>query len=301
MRVLITGLPLFSKRLAEDLQNFDNANSYKFYNTYYSKLDLIRFLLAVPFCDIVISLNGVTERSRTLNWVMKWKKPLVMQWTGSDALGAIDNFEKGTIKRDYIDYANNWVDSPWMMDEVLSLKVTATHVRYKFFSSKLRPVERYEKLAVTSYVAQNRQEFYGFPWMIKLAELNPEIPFVIFGVEKSDYPLPKNMECKGWRPSEEVVAAIQKAPISLRFTEHDGYSVAAIEALSLGAEVLNRLPMERTHLVNEENLVDTFNQVCDLVKSRDFKPNLKQSEEVLADFDQQKILGNYITQLKRIL
>jgi monofunctional biosynthetic peptidoglycan transglycosylase len=104
MLVLINGLPLFSKQLAENLGHFDSNSNYVFCDTYNSKLHQLKFLALLPFADVVISMNGVTDNSGSLNAVLKLKKPLIMQWQGTDSLLAVERNKSGAIKRDYIDY-----------------------------------------------------------------------------------------------------------------------------------------------------------------------------------------------------
>ena len=86
MRVLINGLPLFAKRLADELQKYDPQSSYIFLDTYNSKWAQLLFFIYLPFSDCVISMNGVTDNSGSLNLVLKWKKKLILQWMGTDIL-----------------------------------------------------------------------------------------------------------------------------------------------------------------------------------------------------------------------
>ncbi|MDP4798113.1 MAG: hypothetical protein NWR50_04550, partial [Crocinitomicaceae bacterium] len=98
MRVLINGLPYFSERFAKDLKEFDKKSSFIFLDTYNSKLAQLKFLFLLPFADCVISFNGVTDNSGSLNYVVKWKKKLILQWMGTDALLAMERFKNKTIK-----------------------------------------------------------------------------------------------------------------------------------------------------------------------------------------------------------
>lgn len=47
---------------------------------------------------------------------------------GTDALLAMERFKNGTIYRKYIDAGVNWVDSPWLMEEVSSIGVKPEYV-----------------------------------------------------------------------------------------------------------------------------------------------------------------------------
>ena len=300
MRVLITGLPLFSKRLAEDLQAFDPENKYVFYDTYYSRKDLLKFIWNVRKADIVVSLNGVTSRSRTLDLVLKRRKKLVLQWMGTDALHAMEHYRNGTMVRDYVDYAANWLDSSWLMEEVSSVDIQPKFVHCKYLIKDIRPVEKYEGISVATYIAQNRQEFYGIEWVIRIAEAFPDIPFIIFGVSETTYPIPSNITLKGWRAPEEVLEAMRNTPIFLRLTDHDGFSVSVIEATALGAEVLTRLETKWTHLVNEDNVLEVVGESIKMVTERGLKPNFANSNAVLKEFDRTTVLSNYVNELKKL-
>ncbi|HOV11236.1 MAG TPA: hypothetical protein PLL90_05695, partial [Bacteroidales bacterium] len=105
MNIILTGLPLFARRLCEELSSFDQNNKYYFYNTYYSRKDRVRFLLRLPFADRVISLNGVSDRSGSMDWVLRFRKKLVMLWQGTDVMLAKERFETNTILLKYIRYA----------------------------------------------------------------------------------------------------------------------------------------------------------------------------------------------------
>jgi hypothetical protein len=53
MRVLINGLPLFSERLAKDLKSQDPTSTFLFLDTYNSKWAQLKFILLLPFADLV--------------------------------------------------------------------------------------------------------------------------------------------------------------------------------------------------------------------------------------------------------
>ena len=83
MRVLINGLPLFAERLARQLKKYDSNSSFIFLDTYNSKWAQLKFFLLVPFSDCVISMNGVSDNSGSLNLVLKWKKKACTSMDGN--------------------------------------------------------------------------------------------------------------------------------------------------------------------------------------------------------------------------
>ena len=90
MKVLLIGLKYFSQKLAKELSDFDSSNRYIAFDTYYSKRDLLRFIAHLPSADLVYSIKGTTSKSKVFNLVMKMKKPLIIQWAGTDVLQALE-------------------------------------------------------------------------------------------------------------------------------------------------------------------------------------------------------------------
>lgn len=301
MRVLINGLPLFAKRLAEDLQERDPASSYRFLDTYNSKWAQIRYLLALPFADTVISINGVTEKSGTMEWAVRLRKRLILQWSGTDVLLALERQQNGTLYRRYIDYAHNCVDNAWMKEEVECLGVTTRWLNTKYMAPALDLVERYTELSVVSYVAQTRQEFYGMKWIIAAAEAFPGIPFTIFGTETPDFDSPANIRYMGWRPSEEMAEAVRHAAVFLRLPEHDGFAFSVIEALGAGCEVIWTMPGERAlHATTSAETIETLSETLAKVEARGNIPNSENSAWALEHYEKKVVLDHYIQTLRNL-
>ena len=89
MKFIFNGLPYFGKKLVNDLNDFAPQNSFSFFDTYSSKVEQIKFASSLPFSNLVISMNGVSEKSGSLDLVLKLKKRLLMQWQGTDVLIAL--------------------------------------------------------------------------------------------------------------------------------------------------------------------------------------------------------------------
>lgn len=300
MRVLINGLPLFAKRMADELQKYDLASNYHFFDTYNSKWAQLLFYLYLPFSDIVISMNGVTDNSGSLNLVLKRRKKLILQWMGTDALLAMERFKKGTIERKYIDYASNFVDSEWLFDEVKSLKVP---VEYLYFKSATVQActEKYESISVVSYVAESRQEFYGMQKIAEIAKVFPSIDFHLYGLKNAEFPTTSNVHFHGWVTPETFAKRLKETPIFLRLTDHDGFSVSVIEALAYGCEVIMSLPFELTHLATStDEAIEKMLSVISTIEARGMAPNQAVIEAVKLRFNPEILAKNYIQKLKEI-
>lgn len=301
MLVLINGLPLFSKRLADDLNAFDATSKFIFCDTYNSKLQQLKFLALLPFADVVISMNGVTDNSGSLNAVLMLKKKLIMQWQGTDSLLAMERFKNGTIKRDYIDYAFHFVDSPWLFDEVTSINCKPQQVPFKFADEKI-PVANYGGLSGMTYIADNRQAFYGIHQFKAVAVNNPTIEFKLFGVVNPEVQLPSNVKLFGWVPSDIFQNHLRETPIFFRLAVHEGFPVSVIEAMSFGCEVIMTSPYAYSHQAKtNEEVVDAFEKVKQIVVKRNLKPNYDLINMVKRDYNKDVILAGYIEKIKAVV
>jgi glycosyltransferase involved in cell wall biosynthesis len=301
MRVLISGLPLFSKRLAEDLQEFDTTSSYHFLDTYNSKLAQLKFLFLLPFADCVISMNGVTDNSGSLNWVLRLKKKLIMQWMGTDVMIALERYKEGTIDRKYIDYAKHLVDATWLKDELKESGISAQLIDFKY-TFPGEPLYKYEKNSVMSYVAQARQEFYGIEMILQAAEKFPDIDFLLYGMNETKFVCPKNVKLMGWTTEAEFAEGLKSTSVFLRLPKHDGFSASVIEAMGFGCEVFWTFPGTKAVCVkNSEELIDKLATKFEDIESRNFHPNQSSREFVLEKYNKEKVIKNYIQTLKEFV
>jgi glycosyltransferase involved in cell wall biosynthesis len=301
MRVLINGLPLFAKRFCAELQKYDPDSTYTFLDTYNSKWAQVLFYLYVRFSDCVISMNGVTDNSGSLNLVLKHKKKLILQWQGTDALLAMERFKNKTIDRKYIDFGFNFVDSEWLMSEVKSVNAAVEYLHFKSVEVKSNE-SIYKDISVVSYVAANRQEFYGMKQISEMAKAFPTINFHVYGLTESDFPITPNVHLYGWVKPEEFAERLKATPIFLRLTEHDGFSVSVIEALSYGCEVIMSLPFDLTHQACDSNeAIEKINKLIPIIEKRGMKPNYEMIEIVKLRYNPETIAKNYIQKLKEIV
>ncbi|MBM3185526.1 MAG: hypothetical protein FJZ67_04440 [Bacteroidetes bacterium] len=299
--IIFVGLPLFAKKMANDLGEIDKSKTYLAFDTYYSFTDKILFFFTLPFSSLVISFNGVTDKSGTLDWVLRWKKKLILQWMGTDALLAMERFKNGSIYRKYIDYASNFVDSPWQQEEVKSINLPIYIVPFKY-GRELTPVDFYPEMTIFTYVAESRMEFYGWEKIKLAAQKFPFIEFRVAGLKNVSEDYPSNIKLLGWLKSEEMDKEIVIAPIFLRMTDHDGFSVTVIEALSVGAEVIWTHPSECIHWVkNEIELVHKIEELLVLIKNRNLSPSIENINFSKKTYNKITLHRNYILNLENLL
>jgi hypothetical protein len=297
MLVLVNGLPLFSKRLVKDLNSLDKKNTYFFADTYYSSWQKIRFLLLLPFCKIVISFNGVSDQSGSLNWVLRFKKKMMMQWQGTDVLLAVERFKMGSIQKKYIDNAIHFTDAPWLKDELKEIAPNIRILNFKHLEFQQNSTQ-YKNQSVLSYMGKGRENFYGFQAFKYAAEKFPTVAFHIIGSDGKGLESLPNITFHGWVSEDQVKRMMIETPIFVRLVEHDGNSISVIEALGNGCEVIWSYPNENCFLAKTGNeLAQVLKDVMLLVENRNNLPNEENYLFVKENYQKEYVIGNYIKEI----
>lgn len=295
MLVLVNGLPYFGKKFVKDLNEFDSKRTYIFLDTYYSKIDKIIFFILVPFSKLVISFNGVSDNSGSLNWVLRWKRKMIMQWQGSDVMLAQYRYNNHTINLNYINNSVHVSDFDVLIAELKSININAQLLHFKHIET-LEPQHTYAKISVLTYVSQNNESLYGFESIVKAAKELKEIDFHVIGSNcKTFQPLPSNMIIHGWKSSNEVNNMMLQIPIFVRMTKHDGNALTVTEALSKGCEVIWTYPNEFTHLAkNTDELIFQIKNISLILQNRQMQSNESQSNLILKKYNREEVIKNYV-------
>lgn len=301
MRISFVGLPYFGKKLAKDLEENFPMHSFSFYNTYYSKLDQIKFIATLPFADLVISMNGVSSESGSLNFVLKMKKKLWLQWQGTDVLLALERSKSNTIFTKYIKYATNYTDAPWLADELNSVGIDTDIISFKWLNIS-HSFASFPKLGVYSYVPKGKEVFYGWEIIFELAHRNPHIPFYIAGTDGEGLTSLENIKFLGWINKEEMNKMQASTPIFLRLPAHDGYSLTVLEALLQGSEVIWSSEHEKCHFLHDIEQAETvFKEVIAIVEKRHLNRNIDNINFVNEHFSKQKILNDFLKKIEEVV
>jgi glycosyltransferase involved in cell wall biosynthesis len=299
MNVVVNGLPYFSRKLVEDLQEFAPQHRFRFFDTYNSKIEQVKFAWALRKADVLISINGVSDRSGSMDLALKMKKKIWFNWVGTDVILAVERFKNGSIYREYIDQAVHSTDAPWLQAELNSAQIEAKIVHSKWLDIQSN-LNDFPSLQVYSYIAAKREDFYGWKTIQQLAIANPTIPFIIAGSDGTQlHSIPPNVQFKGWLNNQEMMELRNASPIFIRLAEHDGFSLSVLEALAAGCEVIWKYPFENCHqLIDIEN---DFSQVVALVKERNFIRNKENIAYIAKNFQKEVILNNFIQELEKIV
>ena len=296
MLVLINGLPLFAQQIANDMTAFQKQHRFVFCNTYYSKWGKLKFFLLLPFASICISVNGVSDASGTLNWVLRLRKKLIMMWSGTDVLLAQKRANKHTFNRKYIDYAINTTDSNLLSSELNALSINHRFLYFKWLPAGALVQQHYASIKVLSYVAQNKEDFYGWQTIRTTAIANPAIEFILVGTDGSTIDCPSNVRCLGWIDKAEMNRLYQSCAIFLRLTAHDGFSLSVLEAVANGAELIWTTPLPGfvLHWDGMQNFESLFQRALENIKQRNNTSDLNRQSALVNTYNREHVLGNFI-------
>lgn len=299
MRILVNGLPYFSKKLVNDLNHYDSRNKYVFLNTYESFWAKLKFLFYLPFYDKVISMNGVSDPSGSLSWVVKWKKPLIMIWQGTDVLLAIERTENATIYRNYIDYARHYAVAPWLVSELSTIRIHAEVLNFIWLEPQENDLKTAETFAVLTYLGKGREDFYGWRHIKAASESLPEVKFYVIGTEGEGLGNFQNIDFCGWVGKEEMKNLKDNCAVLVRMTEHDGNSHMVSEALSAGLEVVWNYPYPKAqHADDTPALIRALTKLKIKFEETGGKKNLENIAWVKSNLNRDAVLSNVVEKIK---
>lgn len=294
MKIIFTGLPYFGKKLVDDLNEFDKVNAYYFFNTYYSWWDKLKFVFHLLNADRVISINGASSNSGALNWVIRLKKKLILQWQGSDALTAISNFKNKTFNSKYIDYAKSFTDALWLKEELKEIGINVEILNFKHCETASNNIP-FNSVNAVSYMIEGQEKFYGLDTINHLAENFPAISFHIIGSSGLNLAHPENVIFYGWVNKKKVKDLMNENAVFIRFPEHDGNSLSVLEAISNGNYVLWNQPHTQVKCVtNYDEVVQSFGDLIESVRANNLAKNIENLNWANAHLKRDAVLKSYI-------
>jgi hypothetical protein len=295
MKVIIVGLPLFSKRLAQSLSKFDTENSYKHFDTYYSRFDRIKAIWSVQNADCLYSINGTLDKSRLVDIALKKNIPVIMNWVGTDVINALRSYKSGNYQKDYIKGVLHQCEVGWIKEELKEMGIEAEIANFASFEKEFIPVPVLsERLTVLTYIPENRADFYGIDATLRLANKFPNIDFLIVGMEGEAYKsLPNNVQALGW--VDDMDETYNRIHICARFPEHDGLSTFILEALARGKKVLYKYAFDHCeHCPDEETLAANLSNLEKLFIDGHQLMNSEGAQFISENFNEKKILGTLV-------
>jgi hypothetical protein len=294
MKILIVGLPLFAEKLCQDLKNFDPHNQYYWLNTYYNKWHKIIARILIPKVDVIYSINGTLGKSRVFDLALAKNKKLMMTWVGTDVT---KSKKIRTPNEEYLQKAHHFCEVSWIKDELKEMNIDAGILNFFNFKTQLNAeYPAGTKLKVLSYMAQNREDYYGYEKLMSAAKSFPNVDFTIIGTNGKNEKL-SNVKFLGW--VDNVSDLMEQHHVCLRLVEHDGLSGFILEALYKKRHVIYSEKLNHTVHVKSEtdlhNALDNFKKKLDQQK---LEANLQGKKFVEKSFNTDKILSELIEEFK---
>jgi hypothetical protein len=234
-------MPFYTARLEKELKEFEPRTLVKSFNTYTSLVGKLHYSIRVPSLDVVFSVNGDNRKSRAFSWAKNNHVRLIMNWSGTDVLTCTENFKRGDVDQELVDYAEHTCQCSWIQEELKAIGIAAEIIQFQAY--QVMPASTLPAtLKVLCRISQDRPDFYGMKELIALANSHPDIEFTAIGISTYSEALPANITLKGW--VDDMDALFQKHLVSLRFPIHDGLSPFVMESLARGLHVLYRFPFD---------------------------------------------------------
>ena len=154
---------------------------------------------------------------------------------------------------------------------------------------------------VLTYVAKGRETFYGINQILKLAKQHPLLIFNVIGTAGENLEYPENVKFYGWVGEKKAEELRNECPIFIRLTEHDGYALSVLEALSNGNYVLWNNPHPQCYFAEKEEDIE--------LKFEQIRTELKENNRIRVgtnidwcrqNLNESIILKNYISKLEEI-
>lgn len=294
-KILIIGLPLFAKRLADEMMKYDKENSYKSLNTYYNLWDKIKAPFVLYFSDVLYSINGTLDQSKLISLAFWLKKRVVMHWVGSDVTTAIKQYKSGDFNKIYFNKSEHLTVAPWLSEELKEIGLNASVMSISAYQKDFRLKSFPERFTVLSYIPENRANFYGKEQILKLANELPEVKFIVVGSLK-ETELPANIDLKGW--VNNINEVIESSVVVIRYMKHDGLSQLVLESLALGRYVLySRDQKGAIYVKNYNELYDQLLILKSAFDSGKLSHNIEGANQIRKNYNKELIFSG----LKRFL
>lgn len=286
MNVLLIGLPHFTRRTARFLDEHSPRRDRFVAVDTSTPSGKARFLLELPRVDTVFSHWATLTRSRALELSLRLRKRVVQCWAGSDVLDAISARESGAASSALAHDCVHLCEAEWTREELKGAGVAAEVLPIAPMGSVApagAPVDPPATFSVLAYVGEGREDFYGLPKLVRLAEDFPHVRVRIAGIGPGSKGLPPNVEPLGW--VEDMSALYRECALFVRIPEHDGCSFAVREALAWGRHVIASYPYRHClHATDYEALRGNVRELAARYDDGRLGSNVKGREFVLSEY-----------------
>ena len=185
----------------------------------------------------------------------------------------------GFVKKKF----THWAVASWLQEELSTIGIRSSVVPIVSPLVDAKPLPMPEQFTVLSYLPDFRSAFYGADIVYQLAELNPDVRFIIIAARKN-LNLP-NVEVHGRLDHRTMGSIYKESSCLVRLAEHDGLSLTVLESLARGRYVI--WSYDFPHVFKARTLAQAqkaLRQVKD-----ETRPNFEGAEYVRTEFSLEKV------------
>lgn len=245
LKIAVIGEPFFGRLISQSLNKHTQTLSLKYFDTSNSRGAVLGYLATLPFADLVLSVGGSLTGGGALKAALNLKKPILMEFIGSDVLQASVDLKSGDACQRILKNSRFFSNAPWLEKELSDVGIFAP-----FFPDFLAGVSTSPAIAlpptfsVLCYGRDTKEDLYGLPHIIQCANAFPDVEFKVAGLNYTHLTCPPNLKILGWVQSFE--RELERSTVHLRLTSHDGIAHTVVQALALGRWVVRSQHMPGT-------------------------------------------------------
>ena len=221
----------------------------------------------------------------------------MMTWVGTDVTKAINN--KNRLQK-YIDKAEHYCEVEWIQKELKSaLNINAEILNFFNFKENKAisfPTSK-NKLRLLTYIAKNRELYYGINKILSLARDFKDVHFDVVGTDGEGFDQYPNITFHGW--VENMQPLFNDAHVTSRLIEHDGLSGFVLESLFNQKYVLYNNKIEGVIYIEEDkDAYKALENINEKFKNQSLKPNETGSSYIKNNFMYTEIMSNLLRKIK---
>lgn len=304
MRVIFNGLPYFTGDLVDSLKIKFPHDDWRFFDTYGSFVDKVKFSCFLPFADLFFSFNGIYDQSGTYDFAKVLKKNTAVFWHGSDVLELQKKVEKDTSFINYLKKCSHFSDAPWLIEELNGLGISAGRLLFKYFDCSEQIGEHYDNPSrVVIYLPEGKEDFYGWQQVLELSQLYSSFEYHIVAntgefLNGSTRP---NIYFHGKLHKKVYLDLLKQSSILFRWVPHDGYSLSVIEAMGYGLEIVWTYDIREEKKLPFEQYKEYFRQAIERISKRNLKRNFDNIHWVKINADKESILNRFYETISNLI
>ena len=289
IKVVITGLPFFAKRLVINpiYVPLKITLNPKIISTIL-KADIIHFIGGGPFATKYLFKALLLK-------LLSLRKILIFHWVGSDILRLKKHLSEEKLLAEVFSLNKNvyhLCEVKWTQEELKNLGILAEIIPVVGIEIP-NEVSWPQNFSILTYIGNGRETFYGLNEILHIALTFPNIPITVIGTNcekcKDKVKSIKNIKFLGW--INNVYEIMRQHPVYVRHVKHDGLSISVLEALALGRHVCYNYPLEGVwYTSNLKELTITIGKLYDSYKQGKLNINRKGQSFVRRFYERKRVV-----------